>query len=245
MEIERLFSEFSSKTRLDILGMLREGETRFSEIEKAVGLSSPEVSRHLRRLQEVNLIDKQPSGGYRLSLFGETVMRMTANIPALIDKSEYFLSHDTSVIPTHLLRSLDSISEAKLEPVFSMFGRLIKNLEDAEYYWDITNQMLESETEMLEMMAPEDLDIDIRYIISPELYPTFSRLSEERGVRIHLKTYEDINFTVGVSSNLAFLALPDRNGVLDRNTYIMGDSPEFIGWCRKLYLYYWDMTSLI
>lgn len=243
MEIERLYGELSSKVRLDILWMLKEGETRFSEIAKEVELSSPEVSRHLKRLHEANLIDKLPRGGYQLSLFGETVMRMTSNMPALVEKSEYFLSHDTSVIPTRLLRELEAISEATIEPVFSMMGRLFTKLEDAEYFWDITDQLLGPETAMFEQLNLGELDYDIRSIIAPDLVEAVTGLVKERDVRIQMKTYENINFAVSVTNNLAFFALPDRNGVIDRNRYIIGDSPEFISWCREFYLHYWEKAK--
>lgn len=243
MKIDALFNEFSSKVRLDILEMLRKGEKRFSEIVNEVELSSPEVSRHLKRLQEANLIDKQVSGGYRLSLFGETAMRMTSNIPALIEKSEYFLTHDTSVIPTRLLRDLESISEAKMEPVFSMMGRFFTNIGDADYYWDISTQMQGSATAMLEMLDVEELDYDLRSIVMPDIAETVINLAREKDIRVQIRTLEDINFTVNVSNKLAFFALPDQNGAIDRNTYIIGDSPEFIEWCREFYLYYWEKAK--
>jgi predicted transcriptional regulator len=245
MEIDALFNELSSKVRLGILEMLKEGERRFSEIVNAVELSSPEVSRHLKRLREANLVDKLPSGGYRLSLFGETATRMTANIPALMEKSEYFLSHDTSVIPTRLLRDLESISEARIETVFSLMGRLIKSLGEAEYYWDISNQMQVSETAMFDSLNLGELELEIRYIISPDMADAITALKEETDVKVQVKTYENINFTVGVSNNMAFFALPDQSGVINRNTYIIGDSPKFIEWCREFYLHYWEKAELL
>ena len=62
MELAGLYNELSSKVRLAILNMLIEGEARFSDIVKKVKLSSPEVSRHLKRLQDANLVEKQIEG---------------------------------------------------------------------------------------------------------------------------------------------------------------------------------------
>ncbi len=244
MEIASLFNELSSPVRLAILGMLRKGDTRFSDIVKEVGLSSPEVSRHLKRLQEANLIDKLVSGGYRLSLFGKTVVRMTSNLPALMDKSEYFLNHDTSMIPIHLLRDFEALAEAKVEPVFAMMGKMFTMLGDTEYFWDTTNQAEGSSTALLEVMDVGDLDFDIRFIVVPHLVDEYIRMAEERNVKLSIRTMEKLDFTVTVSNNIAFFTLADKDGVINRNRYIIGDSPEFIAWCKELYDHYWDRASI-
>lgn len=243
MEIDVLFNELSSKVRIDILELLKKGEARFSDITGEVELSSPEVSRHLKRLQEANLIEKLVDGGYTLSLFGETLLRMTSNLSVLVEKSDYFLYHDTSVIPTRLLRDLEPLSMAKVEPVFSMMIRLIQSIGDAKYYWDTSDQMLDAENAILDLLNIDKLEIELRFLTNPDAASYVIKLAKENDVQVHIRTLEDINFTVNVSDKIAYFALPDKNGIIDRNKYIMGDTPEFINWCRDLYLYYWEKAE--
>ncbi len=243
MDLANLYNELSSKVRLTILGTLWENEARFSDLVKEVGLSSPEVSRHLKRLQDTNLIEKKVDGGYKLSLFGEMVMRMTANMPSLMDKSEYFITHDTSAIPLHLLRGLEALMDSKLDTVFAMMGTLYTKLGDTEFFWDISNQMSSSENSLFEVMDLGDLDFDIRFLVSLEVLESLSEQAEKMGTKIKIRVIEDLNFSVTIMSTNAMLALPDKSGVIDRNTYIMGDTPEFIEWCKKLYMHYWEKAE--
>lgn len=243
MEIDALFNELSSKVRLDILDLLKNGEARFSDIVNEVQLSSPEVSRHLKRLQEAELIDKLVDGGYRLSLFGETILRMMTNLSTLVDKSDYFVNHNTSVIPTRLLLEIEPLKDAKVEPVFSMMGRLIQNIKDARYYWDTSDQMLDTEMAILEVLDIDTVDIEIRFLTKPDVASKVQEIADKYNVKVQIRTLEEINFTVNVIDKFAFIALPDESGVINRNKFIMGDSPEFINWCREFYIYYWDKAT--
>ncbi len=243
MELASLYNELSSYVRLTILEMLIERDARFSEIVKRVELSSPEVSRHLKRLQDASLIEKQVEGGYRLSLLGDTVMRMTANMESLMDKSDYFKTHDTSSIPTHLLRELESIEDARVENVFAMMGTLYTNISESEFIWDIIVQSSSSETVMMNAFDVEELDLEIRFLSNRELIDDLIEKTPPLDIKIEFKVRESSGFTVTVMSNSASLALPDKSGVIDRNAYIMGDSPEFIDWCKRLFLHYWDSAE--
>ena len=243
MELASLYNELSSHVRLTILEMLREKDARFSEIVNRVELSSPEVSRHLKRLQDANLVEKQVEGGYRLSLFGNTVMRITSSMEPLMDKSDYFLIHDTSVIPVQLLRELEALEDATIETVFSMMGKMYTKLGATEYFWDIANQSQDSTTTFMEVMNVSDLDFDIRFIVTPDLAEEYLKVSGEKNIKISLRTMDTVNFSVTVSNNLAFFALPDKGGTINRNAYIMGESEEFIDWCKRLYLHFWEKAE--
>lgn len=243
MELARLYNELSSHVRLTILEMLTEGDARFSDIVKKVELSSPEVSRHLKRLQEASLVEKQVEGGYTLSLFGDTVMRMTSNMEPLMDKLDYFKTHDTSSIPVHLLRELESIDEAKPENVFAMMGTLYSKLSDSEFFWDVVIQSSSSETVMMSTLDVEKLDLEIKFLSSREIISNLIETTPPLDIKIDFRILDTTGFSVTVMSNAAMLALPDKNGVIDRNAYIMGNSPAYIDWCKRLFLHYWEQAK--
>lgn len=244
MELASLYNELSSKVRLIILEMLVKRDARFSEIVKKVELSSPEVSRHLKRLQEANLVEKLVKGGYRLTLFGRTVMRMTSNMESLAHKSEYFLTHDTSAIPTHLLRELESLNEARIENVFAMMGALYSKVDDSEYIWDFMIQSATLETAMMDAFKVEELDLEVKFLTKPEIIKELLENVPPVDVNVQFRIIDNPGISVTVLSDVAMLALPDDKGVLDRNAYILGESPEFIDWCRRLYLYYWERAEI-
>jgi DNA-binding transcriptional ArsR family regulator len=57
-----VFNAIAEPRRRDILECLRVGERPVAEIVAAVGLPQPSVSKHLRVLRDVGLVDVRPEG---------------------------------------------------------------------------------------------------------------------------------------------------------------------------------------
>ena len=65
MDIDRygqLFHGFADRSRLSIIGSLRQGEQRVSDVVAATGLSQPNVSSHLACLWECGLVARERRG---------------------------------------------------------------------------------------------------------------------------------------------------------------------------------------
>jgi DNA-binding transcriptional ArsR family regulator len=61
-----VFNAVAEPQRRDILNLLAGGEQSVNEIVAALGLKQPQVSKHLRVLREVALVDMRESGQKRL-----------------------------------------------------------------------------------------------------------------------------------------------------------------------------------
>lgn len=64
------FKVLAEPTRLQILQILRNGEARVNELTGAVSSTQPNVSKHLRVLQEADLVARRQDGNnvyYRIS----------------------------------------------------------------------------------------------------------------------------------------------------------------------------------
>lgn len=112
-----LLSELSNRIRIKILFMLKEGIYSLTEIAEHIGdISKAEVSRHLSRLLERGLIQKeQPSGRkYEINSFGDTVISIFSPIDFLFRYSEYFKKHRISDLPRSLIREIDALKNCKL-----------------------------------------------------------------------------------------------------------------------------------
>jgi DNA-binding transcriptional ArsR family regulator len=57
-----VFNAIAEPRRRDILDYLRAGERPVADIVDAVGLTQPSVSKHLRVLRDVGLVDVRPDG---------------------------------------------------------------------------------------------------------------------------------------------------------------------------------------
>lgn len=60
------FNAIAEVRRRDILELLAAGERPVNDIVQALGLAQPQVSKHLRVLREVELVNVRGSGRYRL-----------------------------------------------------------------------------------------------------------------------------------------------------------------------------------
>src|SRR4051794_27183054 len=61
-EMENLFLALSDKTRLRILGMMREREVTVGEFTDVLGESQPKISRHLAYLRTAGLVSTRRDG---------------------------------------------------------------------------------------------------------------------------------------------------------------------------------------
>lgn len=60
------FNAVAEPRRREILDLLAEGERPVNDLVRRLGLGQPQVSKHLRVLREVGLVDVRDEGRYRL-----------------------------------------------------------------------------------------------------------------------------------------------------------------------------------
>lgn len=63
--LDRTFSALSDPTRRDILERLSTGPASISELARPIGISLPGVMKHVRILEEANLVTTQKNGRTR------------------------------------------------------------------------------------------------------------------------------------------------------------------------------------
>src|SRR5947209_7207845 len=89
----RLFKALGDETRLRIVALLVHGELCVCHIQEALGLSQPNISRHLAILRSAGVVETRRAGiwmYYRLAEGADAEYRR--HLDALRDR---FLSHDT------------------------------------------------------------------------------------------------------------------------------------------------------
>jgi len=78
----KLFKALSSKTRLDILRKIMDKEYHLSELSREMGISKPVISRHVKILEDANLIKRKKIGNVHV---------LKANMDALEKAFEPFV----------------------------------------------------------------------------------------------------------------------------------------------------------
>ncbi len=72
--LDRTFSELSDPTRRDILELLSTGPASISELARPIGISLPGVLKHVRILEEANLVTTEKDGRTRTCHVGPADM---------------------------------------------------------------------------------------------------------------------------------------------------------------------------
>lgn len=96
-----VFETLAEPNRRRILDLLREGERPAGDLVDAMGISQPNLSKHLRVLREADLVNVRPEG--RLRLYSVNAVRLAA-IDAWLAPYRRFWSSKLDALEEHLDR---------------------------------------------------------------------------------------------------------------------------------------------
>jgi predicted transcriptional regulator len=243
--IHSMFAELASETRSDILDELSKGEKRFTAIKRDLNLTSPELARQLQRLEDAYLVTKMRTGHYAISDFGMTIRLLVTNLEFVLEHSDYFRTHDPSVIPDSLFRQLDRNMETEF--VTDRFGPISLVLERGasirEFYWIISDSIPRFALPQVKMKIRQGVRFKALY---PREYLRGIRSTLEKEIiqSAEFRVADRVNIVVCVTDQFAYVCLPKfRDAEIDRGHFMFGSSPRFRTWCRELFHYYWNKSS--
>jgi predicted transcriptional regulator len=94
-----LLFELSSEERMDILVKLNRKPMKLSHIAPELKITVAEASRHLQRLSDTGLIQKNSDGLYAVTPYGSLVLSLMPGLDFTSRNRGYFSEHLVSVIP--------------------------------------------------------------------------------------------------------------------------------------------------
>ncbi|MFX0086546.1 MAG: ArsR family transcriptional regulator [Candidatus Hodarchaeota archaeon] len=99
-------------TRLKILGLMSEGPQNLTDLARNLDISKPEISRHLARMRELNLVEKGDKI-HQMTSLGDFILNLTSPIEFLISNYDYFMNHKVD-LPFPFIRDVDSLMNSEL-----------------------------------------------------------------------------------------------------------------------------------
>jgi predicted transcriptional regulator len=137
-----LLFEVSNENRYEILLKLQNEAMRTTDITKEMDINRPEARRHLSRLRDLGLIERDYEGYFHLTPYGETSLLLFQEFNFLSKHSEYFKNHTLSELPTSFVKQIGELRGGmKLETPLD-FIRYTENLllEAQEHVWLVVDQ---------------------------------------------------------------------------------------------------------
>jgi len=250
-----LMFEVSNEDRVRILMELLAEPCTYSDLSRKLGITSQEVSRHVKRLIENGLITRRSDGSLELTPFGMLLLRQ---LPALRFTSRhrgYFNEHLMDSLPDTLLARMGELKDSALiTDVMVSIHRVKKVIEEAEeYLLNINMRYFSSGFEAVrsafdrevkgyflhgtELQMPPEMMED-RKRSFPEGY-----IERVKGAGLYLERLLDVPMILYMSEkDVALVCFPTMGGEFDFRGFAAGGQ-EAHDWCRELFHYYWSRAK--
>ncbi len=241
-DIDKLFFELASESRLSILRELLKENLKMPEVANRLGLTGTEAFRQLQRLSKASLIQRQPDGTYIITLYGKLMLRLFPSFEFVHKHKAYFLTHDLSQLPDQFINRIGELSQAELiTDTMEGVNRTEQMTEEAEQFlWAVgTEQPLRSVGKTIAEQAAKG--VKFKFIFPDRSYladafpPESMRNIEVRGLGNAPATFILTEKEAGIGFRMI-------DGKVDYAGFI-GKDQTFRDWIKDLFAYYWEKAG--
>jgi len=235
-----LLFEFSSTERMKILKSLLEERLKLSQVSKNLDITVTEASRHLQRLSDMELIDKDVGGAFGPTSYGRVAVRLLKGLDFISQNRQYVQEHDIMCLPDELISRINEISLAKLNAdVVRVLAHVDMMFQEAEeYIWVMSYaHSLPSTIPIVEERLEKG--VILQRIFPEEIIPP---TGEAETISGPCRTLPKVDIRIMMTEKEAMCSLPTMDGRVDYASFI-GKDPKFHKWCTDLYLHYWEKAK--
>jgi predicted transcriptional regulator len=258
-ELVKLLFDLSSSDRLKMLleiGQEKEGKLRLTDLAEKINATIQEATRHVNRLVEAKLIERNPHGLYTLTTFGRIVLILLPSF-SFISKHrtrDYLLSHDISILPQEFIERIGELSIYHYAENVSSVLRLTEQVVSSagDYVWLMADQALITGTTLAKAVANHD---PLVRIIIPKGSFNLQEYHDSKktlGDRLVLRLLpdKDVKVAIALNEKIAGIVFPDLRGKIDFDSgFSSGSSDDDSGnsnfhkWCSDLFVLYWNRSN--
>ena len=247
--VAELLFILASIDRLTLLSEIATEKRRLSQLTTKLSATPQETSKHLVRLRDAKLIEKDSDGFFSLTALGKIIVNLVPSFRFLTQNIEYILSHDISSLPLEFIERLAELQEGELtDNVGSVIAHLQQVVKSAEeYIWLMADHRLGNQEYVTKSGKLESNSrITWRVILPANSNINWAEIRRTAGVhkgRIEYHLIEDPNdIKTGIAMNekIAGVTFPNATGKLDFNGGFRSDNPLFHRWCQDLFESNWN-----
>lgn len=245
--------ELSSEDRLRILQQLRKQATNVTNLSKKLNLTTQESSRHVSRLSDVGLTQKDSSGAYNLTIYGKLILKQLEGLAFASKNRTYFASHSLTNIPSDFVRRIgDLTASTYVNDISAAFFKVERLMQEAqEYIWAITDHYMVSTLPLWKELC--DREVKTRNIEAESWVVPLEIKEKARSLPWYQKATSEARETGLLEERLlkrldvylymsekevAVIGFPLSQGTFDYLGFTSRDK-ESRKWCGDLFEYYW------
>jgi len=254
-----LYFELSNEDRLEILQRLRGESMNVTGVAREIGITTQECSRHLARLSDAMLVERDPEGGYSLSPYGHLSLTLIAGQRFVSGHRDYFTDHTLERLPPELVTRIGELQRGRLTDNVMVAFAFVENLirDSEEYLLFIHDQYLPtilplgveamrrgitSSSVELKVKAPgRSLDPIRPEYITLEDEEYFIQLWHEG--RIKPRFAEEVHVFLYINEKEALIAFPLSEGGFDYLGFYSGEDPALHKYCMDVFEYYYERAE--
>jgi len=231
-----LLFELSNSERMMIITLLKDERLKLSNVSKKQNITVTETSRHLQRLSDLELIERDGEGLYHITQYGKLILSLLPPLDFVTQNKGYFQEHDATVLPYHFIDRLGELSVGSFQgdfiTTFAYVEGMMKSAEEYVYAME----------EQFHVNAPpivaEKIKLGVVFrTILPETIVPPPGFRPAAGVERRLLPSVKINLFM--TDKEAIFGLPTLEGRIDYSIFLSEDL-KFRKWCLDLFNYYWD-----
>ena len=236
--ISDLHFQLSSADRRRMIEELQTQDLKLSEVAKRLDITPTETFRQLQRLTDAGFLEKTPEGRYRSTPYSRLILESSTSMEFLSKHREYFLDHDTSLIPPQFRARFGELSKAILhtEMVVNInTGTAV--LRDAEERIDVmADQSLEQHGEIIRQRMLKD-GVKVRALVQESLLKSIKGdiITVDSG---EVRCIPRVCSTLIMTEKIMGISLPRLDGRMDYQVFAGIDS-ESMRWAGDLFEDQW------
>jgi len=229
-----LLFELSSRERMNIMQILLQESLKLSHVSQRLDMTVTETSRHLQRLSDVQLVQKEVDGRFSPTKYGELAIMLLSDLKFVSDNREYFLDHDISNLPYEFSNRLGELVSSTYEiDAVMLMARVFSILEEAEeYIWAKSYQFSPNMVPLVQDKVANGVDFR-------GIYPRDVDIPPDLEHRVHFR--DNIEIRLLVTEKEAMAGFKHRSEQ-PRYTGFFSKDPKFRKWCRDVFQYFWQQS---
>ncbi len=248
----------NSERRSRVVLMLVDKPRSLTELSESLGSSPSNVLPQIRKLEDAGLVSSE-RGVYALTDFGRMVAELFSGfvdgIGVVEEHMAFWVEHDISGIPGHLLRRLHELRGARVilnppESIYDPHREFIENVSSSKCICGISPVYHPSYPPMFAELARSGrrIELILSNSVLEKVRQNNPRELEEylsfENARLYV-TKGELRVAMVVTDRYFSLSLYFRNGIYDTARDLVGFSESSLMWGRDLFEHYLQQAERV
>jgi len=162
-----LLFELSNEDRLGILHLLGQEALNVTGIARRLGLTTQETSRHVSRLSDIGLTEKDSGGDFNITPYARTVLVQLGGLQFTSENKDYFASHTLESLPPEFICRIGDLADSRYVNDMGASMFLVEKViqESESYILSITDRIAPSRFLQL-MKEAFDRGVTVKTLVS-------------------------------------------------------------------------------